>query len=306
MPECTIWRYDTRRGLPWLRTRNILRDISRHQSLAGELTERTSPHRTCWRERDGRRSSTDIIILIITTTAIIIILISRVCTARSACEGPRRQSGSPVRLLTGSRCVLQGDGRYSGVVLERKVLAPPQRNLGWLKKHRWGNVPAGGGSVSGVSFGVLHLYDKADFRKVGLSTCIRRGCGSGLCRWMMQHSPLSTFFTLFPKQWHLIRAALGSLARPLSAGLSAFHVFVSAHRAQTTFQTLHLHFRWTMCIFLTNVVMVLILFFIFFKTLLFSYYRMLAVVPSHLVKRCWSLIWHKPAMVTVIHTDSSH
>lgn len=70
-----------------------------------------------------------------------------------------------------------------------------------------------------MSFSVLHLYDKADFRKVGLSTCIQRRCGSGLCRWMMHHSPLSTFFTLFPKQWHLIGAALSSLARPLSAGL---------------------------------------------------------------------------------------
>lgn len=70
-----------------------------------------------------------------------------------------------------------------------------------------------------MSFSVLHLYDKADFRKVGLSTCIQRRCGSGLCRWMMHHSPLSTFFTLFPKQWHLIWAALSSLARPLSAGL---------------------------------------------------------------------------------------
>lgn len=225
VPECTIWRYDTRRGLPWLRTRNILRDISRHQSLAGELTERTSPHRTYWRERDGRRSSTDIIILIITTTAIIIILISRVCTARSACEGPRRQSGSPVRLLTGSQCVLQGDGRYSGVVLERKVLAPPQRNLGWLKKHRWGNVPAGGGSVSGVSFSVLHLYDKADFRKVGLSTCIRRGCGSGLCRWMKQHSPLSTF-------------SLSSLNNGILSGQPSVHLLVLSPQACPHFMCL--------------------------------------------------------------------
>ena len=75
---------EVRRGLPWLRTRNILRDISRHQSLAEKLTECTSPHRTRCRERDGRRSSTDIIIITTTTAIIIIILlISRVCTDRS-------------------------------------------------------------------------------------------------------------------------------------------------------------------------------------------------------------------------------
>lgn len=116
------------------------------------------------------------------------------------------------------------------------------------------------------------------------------------------------FSTLFPKQWHLIRAALGSLARPLSAGLSAFHVFVSAHRAQTTFQTrLFIYISAEQCTFsLPTLLWFWFLFFIFFLTLLFSYYRMLAVVPSHLVKRCWSLIWDKLAMVTVIHTYSSH
>lgn len=213
-------------------------------------------------------------------------------------------SGSPVRLLTGSQCVLQGDGRYSGVVLERKVLAPPQRNLGWLKKHRWGNVPAGGGSVSGVSFSVLHLYDKADFRKVGLSTCIRRGCGSGLCPWMMQHSPLSTFFTLFPKQWHLIRAAVHLLVLSPQACPHFMCLSRRIERRQLskpdssfTFPLNNIHFLYRRCYGSD---------FLFFKTLLFSYYRMLAVLPLHLVKRCWSLIWHKPAMVTVIHTYSSH
>lgn len=94
-----------------------------------------------------------------------------------------------------------------------------------------------------MSFSVLHLYDQADFRKVGPSTCIRRRRGSGLCRWMMPHSPLSTFFTLFPKQWHHMLAALIHLL-VLSAGLqlyalSAVLSLVSAHSAQSSFQTRH-------------------------------------------------------------------
>lgn len=59
-----------------------------------------------------------------------------------------------------------GNGRDSGVVLEREVLAPAQRNLGWLEKYRWVNLSTSRGSVSSVSFSILHVYDPAGLWEV--------------------------------------------------------------------------------------------------------------------------------------------
>lgn len=79
------------------------------------------------------------------------------------------------------RCPAAGrHGRDPGVVLEREVLAPPQRNLGWFEEHGRGDVPASRGPVSGVSFSLLHLHDPAGFWKV--SWWLGRGEMRGLFR----------------------------------------------------------------------------------------------------------------------------
>lgn len=144
----------------WIR---VLHDISMHQSVAEELVESTSPHWRRWGETDSRWSSST---AQHSSTQHGYLLISRVCTVTSPVENLRHSAGHWFR----SRCLQQEDGRYFGVVLEREVLAPTQCNLGWFKKHRWGNVPASRGSLSGVSFSILHLYDPTGFRKVGRST----------------------------------------------------------------------------------------------------------------------------------------
>lgn len=138
-------------------------------------------------EADGRRSRTDI---------------SPSSPSVARPDRPARGSSETTAshrfvFSTRSQCVLQGDGRYSGVVLERAVLAPAQCNLGWLKEHRRGDVPASRGSVSGVSFSILHLYDPAGFRKVGLREGESTWCGgpggwcAGVrCCRMMQHASL--------------------------------------------------------------------------------------------------------------------
>jgi len=59
-----------------------------------------------------------------------------------------------------------GHGRDSGVVLEREVLAPAQRNLGWLEKYWRVNLSTSRGSVSSVSFSILHVYDPAGLWEV--------------------------------------------------------------------------------------------------------------------------------------------
>ncbi len=63
-----------------------------------------------------------------------------------------------------------GNGRDPGVVLEREVLAPAQRNLGWLEKHRRVHLSTSRGSVSGVSFSILHVYDPAGLWEVRVTS----------------------------------------------------------------------------------------------------------------------------------------
>lgn len=63
-----------------------------------------------------------------------------------------------------------GNGRVPGVVLEREVLAPAQRNLGWLEKHRRVYISTSRGSVSGVSFSILHVYDPAGLWEVRVTS----------------------------------------------------------------------------------------------------------------------------------------